>query len=290
MSIYHVFNKKRKIAGLVLAILGIFFFTAATKHKPTAQAIPSAQSSYDVIIFDLGNVLFSTKPSAKNKLIATTLLKNPALLYYLIYFDVKTEYFNFLHSVPASGKNIIFHESKPMPAIMADWQTGLSNGNEIIATITAHLPTTNHPIAVQNLFAAIASFMFTAQTLADCQQPIPCMVHMAQALKNAGYKLFVLSNWDELSFALVQKQHEQIFNLFDGILISGQEKIAKPNQEFFQRLFSKFNINPTTSIFIDDEPANLEAAQELGLSVILCDKPASVTQGLINLGVVKYTS
>lgn len=291
MSIYSTFlTKKQKVAGLLFAILGTFFFIAATSKKPSLTVVPVSQSAYKTIIFDLGDVLFTTNSFAKNKLIATTLIQNPTLLYYLINFDTKHEYFQFLHSVPAINHNKIFHNGKPMPAIMADWQIGITQGNEIIKKINDALLTTKHPSSIKNLFAAITTFMFTPETLAASQQPIDSMIRMAQALKKAGYKLFALSNWDEQSFALVKNNHPEIFQLFDGIVISGQEKIAKPNQEFFKLLLQKYNINPTTAIFIDDEASNITTAQSLGITSILCDKPSSVIKDLINFGVVTLTS
>ncbi|MBP6892530.1 HAD family phosphatase [Candidatus Babeliales bacterium] len=282
-----VFTKKRKIAGLILAVLGAFFFVAATHQKAHPVVISTQESSFKTIIFDLGDVLFATNQWQKQKLIASTLLYNPILCYHLINFDTKTEYFKFLYSVPTTGKEIIFYHNEPMPGIMADWQTGLQSGSEITTKITAHLETTQHPVAIKNLFAAIATFMFTPETLAASQQPIDSMIRMAQAFKSAGYALYVLSNWDENSFNIVRANHPEIFNLFDGILVSGQEKMAKPNPEFFQKLLQKYNINPETTIFIDDEPNNIETARALGITSIQCDKPASVTRELINLGVVK---
>lgn len=287
MSMYHqILIKKRRIAGLILAILGTFFFIAATSHKSVHHVIPADQSAYKTIIFDLGDVLFTTSSLAKNKLLATTLLQNPMLLYYLINFNTKQEYFKFLHSVPAVNHNKIFHNGKPMPAIMADWQIGIAQGSKIIAKINDTLCTTQHPTAIKNLFAAIATFMFTPQTLASSQQLIRSMIRMVQALKNAGYKLFILSNWDERSFTIVQTNNSELFDLFDGILISGQEQMAKPSTEFFQLLLQKYNINPTTAIFIDDEPSNIATAQTLGITSILCKTPTSVTQELSNLGII----
>jgi HAD superfamily hydrolase (TIGR01509 family) len=287
LTIRHFFTKKRKVAGLILAVLGAFFFIAATYQKTHPVVISAEETQFKTIIFDLGDVLFSTDRTAKHKLIATTLLKNPSLLYHLMTFDTKNEYFKFLHSVPAIGKNTIFYHAEAMPGIMADWQTGLNSGSEISAKITAHLESTQHPAAIKNLFAAITTFMFTPASLAASQQPIPSMIRMVQAFKTAGYKLYVLSNWDEHSFEIVRTNNPEIFDLFDGILISGQEKMAKPNPEFFQKLLQKYTINPATTIFIDDEPNNIATARALGITSIHCDKPASVTKELMNLGVVK---
>lgn len=284
------FTKKRKFTALICTILAIFFFIAAKYQNAHPIVVPAQNSAYKTIIFDVGDVLFSTNSLTKHKLIASTLISNPSLLYYLINFDTKSEYFKFLHTIPASSKNPVFYHSEPMPAIMADWQSGLITGTDALATITAHVHQTQHPISIKNLFAAIASFMFTSELLAQSQQPIDSMVRLAQALKAAGYKMYVLSNWDEHSFEIVRTNNPEIFNLFDGIVVSGQEKMAKPNSEFFHCLLNRYNINPTTTVFIDDEPNNIATAKTLGITSILCDKPSSVTRELINLGIVTFPS
>ena len=283
----HIFTKKRKIAGLIFAVLSAFFFVAATYQKSHPVVVSAQDSSFKTIIFDVGDVLFTPNQWEKQKLIAATLLYNPMLCYHLINFDTKNEYFKFLHSVPATSTIPIFYHAQQMPAIIADWQMGLHSGNEISAKIIAHLENTQHPAAIKSLFAAIATFMFTPKKLAASQQPIGSMIRMAQALKAAGYQLYILSNWDEHSFEILRTNNPEIFDIFDGILISGQEKIAKPNPEFFQKLLQKYNINPATAIFIDDEPNNIATARALGITSIQCDKPAAVTKELINLGIVK---
>lgn len=287
ISYRQIFNKKRKVAGLILAILGTFFFIAAKYQNAHPVVISAQESAYKTIIFDLGDVLFSTNPMTKHKLIASTLLFNPSLAYHLINFDTKQQYFNFLHTIPATGQSTVFYHAQPMPGIMADWQAGLVAPDQLFSKITTTLETSQHPAAIKNLFTAIATFMFTPQTLAASQQPVSSMIRMVQAFKAAGYQLFVLSNWDEHSFEIVRTSNPKIFDLFDGIMISGQEKMAKPNPEFFQKLLNKYNINPATTIFIDDEPNNIATARALGITSIQCDKPSYVTQELINLGVVK---
>ncbi len=286
-SYRQLFTKKRKITGLVLAILGTFFFIAAKYQNAHPVVVSAQESAYKTVIFDLGDVLFSTNSFTKHKLIASTLLFNPSLAYRLINFDTKNEYFKFLHAIPAQTNYTVFYHAEPMPQIMADWQAGLISGDQAIEKITDQISRTNHPVAIKNLFAAIATYMFTPQTLADSQQPIDSMLRLAQALKAAGYQMYALTNWDQHSFELVRSKNPEIFELFDGIMVSGQEKIAKPNPEFFNRLLAKYNINSTSTIFIDDEPNNIATARALGITSIQCDKPSSVTRELINLGVVK---
>ena len=52
---------------------------------------------------------------------------------------------------------------------------------------------------------------------------------------------------------------------FDGMLISAEEKLVKPDPAIYERLFSRFHLRPEECFFIDDLPANIEAARRCGM-------------------------
>ena len=47
---------------------------------------------------------------------------------------------------------------------------------------------------------------------------------------------------------------------FDGIVISGEEKVAKPDPVIFRHLLDRYGLDPATTVFIDDSEANVRAA------------------------------
>lgn len=285
MLIKTVFTtKNRKITGWLLAILGTFFIVAAKYQTGSLQIVEATQSSYKSVIFDLGEVLFTTSSHAKRSLIVPVMFKNPTLFYRLINYDVKYDLFQLLHKVPATSTSPMYNGGKAMPLIMADWMTGTPN-KTILDKVNKHIELCDRPNAIKNLFKAIAQLMFEPQTLVDSQTPIEEMVQLAQQLKKAGYKLYVLSNWETESFKILQKQNPNIFNLFDGVLISGPEKMGKPTLEFYARLIEKFKLNSKECIFIDDEPFNTQAAQKLGINSITRTDNIAVIKGLTKLGI-----
>ena len=57
--------------------------------------------------------------------------------------------------------------------------------------------------------------------------------------------------------------------MFDGIVVSGEEKMVKPNPEIYQLLLNRYHLQASESIFIDDRPANVEEANHVGIHGIL---------------------
>ena len=73
--------------------------------------------------------------------------------------------------------------------------------------------------------------------------------------RNAGeaIKIYVLSNFEKETLVIMQEIHADIFNLFDGIAISGILGVMKPDQQAFEKIISQFNLNPKDCLFIDDQ-------------------------------------
>jgi len=98
--------------------------------------------------------------------------------------------------------------------------------------------------------------------------PIHTSVDVLREIKDSGkYKIYALTNWSAETFPIAL-QRFNFLHWFDGILMSGEEKTRKPHKGFYQKLISKFGIDPTRSVFIDDNARNLPPAVELGMSVV----------------------
>ncbi len=83
-------------------------------------------------------------------------------------------------------------------------------------------------------------------------------------LKKAGYKVYGLSNWSAETFPLV-KEKFPVFKMMDGIVISGEELIAKPDYRIYQILLNRYNLQANECVFVDDRQSNIDAAKELGI-------------------------
>ena len=61
--------------------------------------------------------------------------------------------------------------------------------------------------------------------------------------------------------------------LFDGLLISGEDKLIKPDQAIYQLAKKRFNLDPEETVFIDDKLENIEAAQKMNFKTIHLTNP-----------------
>ncbi len=98
--------------------------------------------------------------------------------------------------------------------------------------------------------------------------PIQENVKILYDLKSNGYKIYILSNFIVEAFDFVENQYD-FLSLFDGKIISGKEKVIKPELEIYQKLIHKYNLIPEECIFIDDVRAFLSRAKRLNIKTIL---------------------
>lgn len=90
---------------------------------------------------------------------------------------------------------------------------------------------------------------------------LPGMMDFVKEINAAGYKTFGLTNWSDETVGAMSHFMEQ----FEGTVVSGREKIAKPDLEIFRRLLARFSLKSEECLFIDDTTANLAAAEQLGI-------------------------
>lgn len=92
-------------------------------------------------------------------------------------------------------------------------------------------------------------------------------VELLEQLKASNkYRLYALTNWSAETFPFALKQFDFLQH-FEGILVSGEEKLKKPDPGIYQLLFSRYSIDPATALFIDDSLRNIQAAEKTGLQV-----------------------
>jgi len=112
--------------------------------------------------------------------------------------------------------------------------------------------------------------------------PIEGTVQILKELKG-HYRLLALSNWSAETFPYARKRYEFLKD-FEAILVSGEEKMIKPDPKFYQLLETRHRVNPGDSVFIDDVQKNIDAAIALGFNALRFQSPEQLRSDLKDLG------
>ncbi|TWR29887.1 HAD family phosphatase [Mucilaginibacter pallidiroseus] len=111
-------------------------------------------------------------------------------------------------------------------------------------------------------------------------------VEIFRELKESGkYKIYALTNWSAETFPVAQKRFD-FLGWFDGIVVSGTEKMRKPTPEFYHILLDRYDVNPAESLFIDDNYRNILAAEKLGINCIHFTSPEQLRSELDAKGLI----
>ncbi len=81
------------------------------------------------------------------------------------------------------------------------------------------------------------------------------------------YGIYGLTNWSAETIPIAMDRYD-FFNDLDGIVVSGVEKVIKPDPRIYQILLERYGIQAEESLFIDDNYVNVKAAQQLGFQTI----------------------
>lgn len=90
------------------------------------------------------------------------------------------------------------------------------------------------------------------------------MADIVKRLKEAGYGVYGLTNWSSETFPLVKDKYA-IFKQLDGMVVSGEEHLLKPDAAIYKCLLERYNLQAEESLFVDDNLANVEGARAVGM-------------------------
>lgn len=119
--------------------------------------------------------------------------------------------------------------------------------------------------------------------------PIEGTVEILAELRTTGVKLAVLSNWSAEKFPVARERYD-FLGWFETRVISGEVGVSKPDPRIFRRLLERTGFDPATTLFVDDQPANIAVAAEHGLQTHLFHDPPALRADLEALGLLPGVS
>lgn len=88
------------------------------------------------------------------------------------------------------------------------------------------------------------------------------------ALKERGYHIYILSNYGETPYKYA-KEHFTYFDEADGIVISSEVKMIKPEPGIYKYLLDTYELIPEETVFLDDREDNIQVAESFGIHGIV---------------------
>lgn len=145
-----------------------------------------------------------------------------------------------------------FVAQKQMPQFWCDYDRGVLSFEQV-AQALAEYRGVEFDFAASMIRSAISR-----------QETIRPTARLIEDLKEAGYKLYVLSNMSREFIDFLRQQ--PVYKNFDGEVISCEEGVVKPMPEIYDIVLSRYALVPEESMFIDDREENVIAAQQRGIS------------------------
>jgi 2-haloacid dehalogenase len=111
-------------------------------------------------------------------------------------------------------------------------------------------------------------------------------VEILDNMKRYGnISLYALTNWSAESFPIALQLYD-FLHWFNGILVSGAEGIKKPDPEIYELILTRYQLDRSTVLFIDDNLRNIKAARASGIESIHYTDSESLMRSLIEYGVI----
>ncbi len=114
--------------------------------------------------------------------------------------------------------------------------------------------------------------------------PVPGMAAIVAALAAAGVPLFAITNFSAEFWAPFRAAEAALFDRFAGILVSGEERLVKPDPAIYALAMARFGLAPGEALFVDDRLENVAAAEAAGLIGHLFHDAATLRAKLERLG------
>ena len=114
---------------------------------------------------------------------------------------------------------------------------------------------------------------------------MPGTVQLLRDLHTAGVRLLALTNWSAETFPHARAMFA-FLSLFEDVVVSGEERLAKPDLAVFRLVLDRYRLDPTRTVFVDDSPRNVAAAASAGLVAVRFHDATRLRDDLRRLGLL----
>jgi 2-haloacid dehalogenase len=115
--------------------------------------------------------------------------------------------------------------------------------------------------------------------------PIDGTVEILRELKDRGVPLYALTNMEATTYPRRRERFE-FLRWFDGTVVSSSEGVIKPDRRIFEVLLERYGLTPGATLFVDDNPRNVAAAQALGMPTVRFESAEGLREVLERAGLL----
>lgn len=150
-----------------------------------------------------------------------------------------------------------FAERLVLDPIWDEFDLGVRPTEEIIAEMKEQLP--EYPKERELFFSRIE----------DIAVSYPYSEAWIRELKERGFAVYLLSNYPRDVFRIHEKKHFGFAALVDGKVVSGFERVSKPDPAIYRILLERYGLRAEECVFLDDRKVNIDTALSLGMQGIV---------------------
>ncbi|MBR6850495.1 MAG: HAD family phosphatase [Lachnospiraceae bacterium] len=151
----------------------------------------------------------------------------------------------------------VFGERFIVHPLWDEFDLGVRETNDIIADMKATVPEYRDEV---NVFF---------ERIADIVETYPYSRKWIGELKDSGYRVYLLSNYPRETFRLHERLKFDFTDLVDGKVVSGFERMSKPDPRIYRLLLDRYRLKAEECVFLDDRQVNIDTAIRLGMQGIL---------------------
>jgi HAD superfamily hydrolase (TIGR01509 family) len=89
-------------------------------------------------------------------------------------------------------------------------------------------------------------------------------VEILETLRRNGIRNYAITNFSAEKFSVVRILFPTL-DAFDGIVVSGEERVVKPDPTIYRLLLDRYGLAPADCLFIDDSAKNVDGARAVGM-------------------------
>ena len=113
-------------------------------------------------------------------------------------------------------------------------------------------------------------------------QPIKDSIELVPKLKQAGFKVGVVSNQSEDTLAYLKEKYPTFFKLFDFYIWSCELGYSKPDQRMYEKALKAATVPAAQCLYVDDNDKFLDKAKNLGFHTLKFQSPQQLHQAFIS--------